>query len=95
LMPSPSLSLSLSVSLSRSWLGMYTGLMVVGLPARVRVKTTPLGRRHHHLSLALLHQIWRQGCSNLQVEIFFLHVYVVGFHGVFFPIDFLLSRIQF
>jgi hypothetical protein len=36
---------------------MDADLMVVGLPARVRVNPTPLGRPHHHLSLALLQQI--------------------------------------
>jgi hypothetical protein len=68
-------SLPLPLPLSLSWLGMDADLMVVGLPARVRVNPTPLRRPHHHLSLALLHQIRRQRSSDLQVEIFFLHVF--------------------
>jgi len=46
--------------------GGAAGFRAADLRARVRVNPTSLGSPHHHLSLALLHQIWRQGCSDLQ-----------------------------
>jgi len=61
-----SLSPSLSHTLSLSWIGLDAGFRAADLRARVRVNPTSLGSPHHHLSLALLHQIWRQGCSDLQ-----------------------------